>query len=76
MELFLLIAIGITIISFISIVLTKPSQASLQELIPEPTQVEFIMENDANPSDSSIEQNDNDLAIEAEELAEEKVIII
>ena len=76
MELFLLIAIGITIISFISILLTKPSQASLQELITEPTQVEFIMENDANPSDSSIEQNDNDLAIEAEELAEEKVIII
>lgn len=56
MELFLLIAIGITVISFISIVLTNPSSIISPELITEPGTDELLSENETVSPDSSNEQ--------------------
>ena len=72
MELFLLIAIGITVISFISIVLTKPSPTFTEELIPEPSQAELIIENGAQPRDPSAEEEGILSEIEGQELVEQE----
>ena len=71
MELFLLIAIGITVISFISIVLTKPSPASKQELIPEPAEAMLNMEENAAALDPSTDLENIDLEVEEQQLNEE-----
>ena len=56
MEPFLLIAIGITVISFISIALTEPPPTPLPELNPEqPAQAELPSEDDAKPREPSNE---------------------
>ncbi len=78
MELFLLIALGITVISFISIVLTKPTPAKQQKLLPEPAQAEFVVIDEAKPRHSSNDQEDiivENLEVEALELTEEEVLV-
>ena len=74
MELFLLIAIGITAISFISIALTKPSPVALQELKTEPTQAEFITQDEAMPRDSSTDLQGISSEEEELEIVEENAL--
>ena len=71
MELFLLIAIGITVISFISIALTKPSPASMQELIPEPAEANLNMEENAAARDPSTNLENIDLEVDEQQVNEE-----
>ena len=72
MELFLLIAIGITVISFISIVLTKPTPVN-SELVPEPAQAELIADNEAQPRDAEPDQNNISSTTE-DVLVEEEIV--
>ena len=74
MELFLLIAIGITVISFISIALNKPSQASIEDSLPESATAEITKEEDAMPHDAAIELNNELNEISEHNLIEEKVV--
>ncbi len=60
MELFLLIAIGITVISLISIVLTKPNPTTIQEIIPEANQAELVTDENAQPRQPLIDQEDEE----------------
>lgn len=75
MELFLLIAIGITVISFISIVLTNPSSIISPELLNEPGTDELLTENEAESPDTSTEleelpsQTEEQLHVEKEIMA-------
>jgi hypothetical protein len=73
MELFLLIAIGITIISFISIALTQPSPTITEELIPEPAQAELISEEEAQARILKIKKEGASLEAEEQELLEEEI---
>jgi hypothetical protein len=75
MELFFLIAIGITVISFISIVLTKPSPVIQQKLLPGPGQTEFIIADEAKSRDLSLEQEYIILEVEKQELIEEEALV-
>ena len=70
MELFLLIAIGLTVISFISIALTKPSPASIQELVAEPSTAEVNIEENAEARDPSTALENIDSEIAEQELDE------
>jgi hypothetical protein len=70
MEPFLLIAFGITVISFISIALTEPPPTTSPELNAEPTQAELPTEDVAKPRDPSKELED----IASEEAAEEGLV--
>ena len=72
MELFLLIAIGITVISFISIVLTRPSPVN-SELVPEPAQAELTADSEAQPRDAEPGQNSISSTTE-EVLVEEEIM--
>jgi len=75
MELFFLIAIGITVISFISIVLTKPSPVIQQKLLPGPAHTEFILVDEAKPRSSSIEQKEIILEVEEQKQIEEEALV-
>ena len=74
MELFLLIAIGITAISFISIVLTEPSPSSSEELIPEPAQAELLSEEEAKAREISTQKEGEFSDIEEQEVTEEQLL--
>ncbi len=76
MEPFLLIAIGITVISFISIALTEPPPTTFSELNPEPAQAELPTEDDAKPRDPSNEL-EGIASVEKveEELVEEEALV-
>jgi len=74
MELFLLIAIGITVISFISIVLTEPNPSSSEELIPEPAQAELISEEEAKAREISTQKEGLLSDTEEQEVAEEQLL--
>ena len=74
MELFLLIAIGITAISFISIVLTEPSPNSSEEIITEPTQAELISEEEAQARETSTQKEGTFSDAEEQEVAEEQLL--
>ena len=71
MELFLLIAIGITIISFISIALTRPLPAPQQTIITEPAQEELLDEEEAKSRESSNNPEEITEDGESSELEEE-----
>ena len=72
MELFLLIAIGIAVISFISIALTKPSPV-IAEPVPEPAQAELSTDEEAQSRE--LLPNQKSISSTAEEaLAEEEVM--
>ncbi len=70
MELFLFIAIGLTVISFISIALTKPSPVPIQELVPEPSTAELNIEENAEARDSSTPLENIDSEVAEQELDE------
>ena len=72
MELSLLIAIGINVISFISIVLTKPSPVN-SDLVQEPAQAELIAAQEAQPRDAEPGQNSISSTTE-EVLVEEEIM--